>query len=153
MWFEDIQIGGRRTLGSHTFTQDEMIAFAKRYDPQVFHIDPEAAKASPFGGIIASGWYTAAIWMRLAIESRKADAQGGNPLQRAGVSPGFEKMRWLRPVRPGTTLTYTTETIEKVELQSRPTLGLVKSYNEARDGDGALYMSFIGKGFVARRPK
>jgi acyl dehydratase len=69
-WFEDIEIGSRRELGSHTFTQDEIIAFAKKYDPQVFHIDPEAAKHSMFGGIIASGWHTAAMWMRLAVESR-----------------------------------------------------------------------------------
>ncbi len=153
MWFEDIEIGTERVLGSHIFTEDAIVAFGRKYDPQVFHTDPEAAKATAVGGLIASGWHIAAVWMRLAIDSRQREAAGSNPLQRAGVSPGFEKMRWLRPVRPGTTLTYSSRTLEKVELKSRPALGLVKSLNEARGSDGALYMSFIGNGFVARRPQ
>jgi acyl dehydratase len=153
MWFEDIEIGSTRVLGTHAFSEDEIIAFAKKYDPQPFHIDREAAKASIFGGIIASGWHTACTWMRLGIESRKREAAEGNPLQRAGVSPGFEKLRWLKPVRPGVPLTYSATTIEKVELKSRPELGLVKTRNEARGPDGTLYMSFVGKGFVQRRPK
>jgi acyl dehydratase len=151
-WFEDIEIGSRRVLSSHTFTQDEIVAFAKKYDPQVFHTDPEGAKHSMFGGIIASGWHTAAMWMRLAVESRKAGSDGGG-LARAGISPGFEDMRWQKPVRPGMTVTYSTEIIEKVELKSRPELGLVKSRNEGRDENGELCFSFLGKGFVPKRPK
>lgn len=150
-WFEDIEIGHRRELGSHTFTQDEIIAFAKKYDPQMFHIDPEAAKHSMFGGLIASGWHTAAVWMRLMVDSRKTGNAGG--LARAGVSPGFEDMKWLKPVRPGTTLHYSTEIIEKVDLKSRPELGLVKSRNEGRGPDGELYFTFTGKGIVPRKPK
>lgn len=146
-WFEDIEIGARRELGAHTFTQDEIITFAKKYDPQVFHIDPEAAKHSMFGGLIASGWHTAGMWMRLVI-----DAEAG-ALNRGGVSPGFEDMRWQKPVRPGMTISYSTEVIEKVELKSRPELGLVKSRNEGRDEAGELCFSFIGKGFVPKRPK
>ncbi|HEV2563231.1 MAG TPA: MaoC family dehydratase [Rhizomicrobium sp.] len=152
MWFEDIEIGGKRALGNYTFTEAEMIAFAKKYDPQPIHIDPEAAKHSIFKGLIASGWLTASVWMKLAVASRMTET-GDKKLNRSGVSPGFEHLKWLKPVRPGTTLFYSSEVIEKVDLKSRPELGLVKSLNEARDANGELFMSFIGKGFVARRPK
>jgi acyl dehydratase len=153
-YWEDIEIGTRRELGSYTFTQDEIVAFARKYDPQPFHVDPVAAEQSMFGGIVASGWHTAAIWMKLAIEGRQRDKDGGRagPL-RSGVSPGFEDMKWLKPVRPGMTLSYTSRVTDKVELRSRPQLGLIKSLNEARDESGELVMSFVGKGFVQRRPK
>ena len=153
-WWEDIEIGARGELGRYTFTQVEIIRFAKKYDPQVFHVDPEAAKQSVFGGLIASGWHTVAVWMKLAVRSGGGEKdEGHNRPLRAGVSPGFEDLRWLKPVRPGMTLTYSTEVIEKVELRSRPEWGLIKSRNEARDESAALVMSFIGKGFVARRSK
>jgi acyl dehydratase len=152
MWFEDIVIGARRDLGTYTFTEDRIVAFARKYDPQPFHIDPEAAKHSMFGGLIASGWHTAAVWMKLAVAGREQAQSAGNPLARGGVSPGFEDMRWLKPVRAGMTLRYSVETIEKIELRSRPTLGLVKSRNEAHDEAGELVFSFIGKGFVPRKP-
>ncbi|HTO39405.1 MAG TPA: MaoC family dehydratase [Rhizomicrobium sp.] len=145
-WFEDIKIGARQELGSYIFTQDEIIAFARKYDPQVFHIDPEAAKQTMFGGLIASGWHTAAVWMKLAVAGWGAE-------NKAGISPGFEDMRWLKPVRPGMTVSYSTEIIEKVELKSRPELGLIKSLNEGRDENGEVVFRFIGKGFVPRRPK
>jgi acyl dehydratase len=153
-YWEDVEIGTRRELGRYTFTQDEIIAFARKYDPQPFHVDPVAAKQSMFGGIVASGWHTAAIWMKLAIEGRARDKDAGRagPL-RSGVSPGFEDMKWLRPVRPGMTLSYSSQITGKTELRSRPELGLVKSLNEARDESGELVMSFIGKGFIQRRPK
>jgi acyl dehydratase len=153
MWFEDIALGEKRYLGSYTFTEDAMIAFARKYDPQPFHIDPEAAKHSMFGGLIASGWHTAAVWMKLMVASRPSDKSGGSQNSRYSVSPGFEKMRWLKPVRPGMTLRYSTEIVEKIDLKSRPELGLVKSRNEARDEAGELVLSFIGMGFIARRPK
>lgn len=152
-WFEDVVLGVRRDLGNHTFSQDEIIAFARKYDPQIFHIDPVAAKSSLFGGLIASGWHTAAIWMKLAIESRKMEAGDGNAVARAGVSPGFENMRWLKPVRPGMTLSYSTTPVEKVDLKSRPEWGLIKNLGEAHDEKGELVFSFIGKGLVAKKPK
>jgi acyl dehydratase len=151
MWFEDIEIGARRDLGSYTFTEAEMIRFAKKYDPQPFHIDPEAARKSLYGGLIASGWHTAAIWMKLAVAGRMTET-GDAKLNRAGISPGFEDMRWLKPVRPGDTLYYSSEIVGKVDLKSRPTLGLVKSLNKARGADGSLYMSFVGKGFMMKKP-
>jgi acyl dehydratase len=150
-YFEDIQIGAKRDAGSYTFTEAEIVRFARKYDPQPFHIDPLAAKTGPFGGLIASGWHTVAVWMKVTVTNQALDGNPGSTL-RAGVSPGFEDLRWLKPVRPGTTLFYSSEVIEKVDLKSRPEWGLIKSRNEARDASGELYMSFIGKGFVARRP-
>ncbi|MBN9532652.1 MAG: MaoC family dehydratase [Alphaproteobacteria bacterium] len=150
-YWEDIEIGARRELGSFTFTEENIIAFARKYDPQPFHIDPAAAKQSLYGGLIASGWHTAAVWMKLVIAERDRNATWKSG-SRAGVSPGFEEMKWLKPVRPGMTLFYSTEVVEKVALHSRPQLGLLLSRNEARDGEGTLMMQFIGKGFVERKP-
>jgi acyl dehydratase len=90
--------------------------------------------------------------MRLAVAARARDSAMSEFL-RVGISPGFEDLQWLKPVRPGMTLIYSSEVIEKVELQSRPEWGLIKTSNEARDSDGTLMMRFTGKGFVERRPK
>lgn len=152
-YWEDIEIGARRELGRYTFREDEIIAFARKYDPQIFHIDPQAAKQTVFGGLIASGWHTIAVWMKLAIAGRAQEKQEDGGVLRAGVSPGFQDLRWLKPVRPGMTLTYSSEVSAKVESRSRPEWGLVFSRNEARDETGALVMVFTGKGFVQRRPR
>jgi len=146
--WEDIEIGSRFELGSYTFTEQEIIRFGRKYDPQPFHIDPEAAARSFYGGLIASGWHTVALFMKLAVASH---ATRGADEARSGVSPGFEDLRWLRPVRPGMTLTYSSEVIEKRALASRPEWGLVLTRVEARDADNTLVMSFIGKGFVGRK--
>lgn len=152
-YWEDVAIGTHRDIGTYTFTEEEIIAFAKKYDPQVFHLDPIAAKNSMFGGLIASGWHTAAIWMKLSIAERKSAAAAGNPLQRAGVSPGFVDMKWLKPVRPGMTLRYSAEVTGKTELRSRPDIGLVETRNQAHEeATGELVFQFSGKGFVQRRP-
>lgn len=150
IYWEDVEIGTRRELGTYTFTEDEIIAFARKYDPQPFHIDPDAAKRSIFGGIIASGWHTAAVWMKLSIAARARETV---TLLRAGVSPGYEDMRWLKPVRPGMTLSYSSEVAGKVELKSRPGHGIVLTRNEAHDASGALVFRFTGKGLVQRRPR
>jgi acyl dehydratase len=156
LYFEDVELGIKTDLGSWTFTQDDIIRFAKAYDPQPFHIDPEAATASPYGGLIASGWHTASIWMKLVIahRDRLASAQPRpNGPAAAGVSPGFLELRWLKPVRPGDTLHYATTPIEKVDLKSRPELGLIRALNTAHNAAGELVMSFKGQGFYPRRLK
>jgi acyl dehydratase len=150
-YWEDVEIGARRELGDYTFSEEEIIRFARNYDPQPFHVDPEAAKRSIFGGIIASGWHTAAVWMKLAIADRNKPG-GKSPLLRAGVSPGYEDMRWLKPVRPGMRLTFSSEIVGKVELKSRPDFGIILSRNEAHDDSGELVFRFTGKGLVQRRP-
>ncbi len=153
MWFEDIALGEKKDLGTYTFTEEAIIAFASKYDPQPAHVDPEAAKQSAFGGLVASGWHTAAVWMKLAMAMRKSETEAVRKFARSGVSPGFENMRWLKPVRPGMTLRYSLTPIEKVDLKSRPEWGLIKNLAEARDETGELVFSFVGKGLVARKPK
>ena len=153
MWFEDLPLHEKVTLGSYTFTEENIIAFAKRYDPQPFHIDVEAAKRSSYGGLIASGWHTAAVWMKLMLEYRSAHiAAGGEKTQDNYVSPGVRELRWLKPVRPGMTLTYTNESFAKSDWKTRPEFGLIEGMNEARDEAGELYYSFINRVLIAKRP-
>ena len=153
MWLEDIPLGNTITLGSYTFTEENILAFARLYDPQPFHIDKAAAEQSPYGSLIASGWHTASVWMKLMVANRYAEvASGGEATQANYISPGVKDIRWLLPVRPGTTLTYTTEPFAKREWPSRPELGLLVSKNEARDETGDLYYSFTSQVLISRRP-
>lgn len=153
MYFEDVELGVTRQLGSYTFTEEDMIRFSLKYDPQPFHIDPVAAKDSFYGGIIASGWHVAAVWMKLVIAEGQRRAEAGETRKGGGVSPGFRDLRWIKPTRPGMTLHYDTTTHEKIELKSRPELGLIRTLNLAVDDAGETVMSFTGQGFWARRPK
>lgn len=157
-WFEDIKLGETLELGAHTFSQDDIIRFAEKYDPQPFHIDPEAAKESPYGGLIAAGWHIAAVWMKLMLETRRNQpedetppAPDGRAAPRGGPSPGFFDLKWIKPVRAGDTISYRTTTLEKVDLKSRPYQGILKSFNEGFNQDGTLVFSFIGQGLVERR--
>ncbi len=153
MYFEDVELGVTTQLGSYTFTEADMIRFSLKYDPQPFHIDPEAAKASFYGGIIASGWHVASVWMKLMIASAQKRAASGETRKGGGVSPGFRDLRWIKPTRPGMTLHYDTTTHEKIELKSRQDLGLVRTLNLAVDDAGETVMSFTGQGFWPRRPR
>jgi acyl dehydratase len=154
MYFEDFPLNQKFVLGSYLFTEENIMAFARLYDPQPFHIDKAAAENSVYGGIIASGWHTAAVWMKLMLEYRRARiAAGGEKTQDNFVSPGVRDMRWLKPVRPGMRLTYTNESYAKLDWPSRPEYGLVEGRNEARDEAGELYYSFVNRVLIARRPK
>ena len=118
--WEDFLPGNTLEMGSHTFTEEEIIAFARQFDPQSFHIDPAAAKNSFFGGLIASGWHTCAIAMRLMVDkyvSRSASLG----------SPGLDNIRWLAPVRAGDTITYRREITAARVSESKPEVGLVHS--------------------------
>jgi acyl dehydratase len=153
MWFEDFPLNVKVTLGSYTFTEENIIAFGKRYDPQPFHVDKEAALRSPYGGLIASGWHTAAVWMKLMLAYRRARIEAGAEETQANyVSPGVRELRWLKPVRPGTTLTYANEPFAKLDWPSRPQYGLIEGKNEARDEVGELYYSFINRVLIVRKP-
>ena len=153
MWFEDFPLNVKITLGSYTFTEENIIAFGKRYDPQLFHVDKEAALRSPYGGLIASGWHTAAVWMKLMLAYRRARIEAGAEETQANyVPPGVRELRWLKPVRPGTTLTYTNEPFAKLDWPSRPQFGLIEGKNEARDEAGELYYSFINRVLIVRKP-
>jgi acyl dehydratase len=153
MYLEEIPLGRKVVLGSYTFTEENIITFGRLYDPQPFHVDKEAAKRSPYGGLIASGWQTSAVWMKLMVAHRYAQvASGAADTQANYVSPGVKDLRWLRPVRPGTTLTYTTEAFNTLDWPSRPGLGLLQSRNEARDAAGDLYYSFVSQVLIAKKP-
>ncbi len=153
MYFEDVPLEVKLTLGSYTFTEENILAFARAYDPQPFHVDKDAAARSLYGGLIASGWHTASVWMKLMVANRYAEiAAGAEATQANYISPGVRDIRWLLPVRPGTTLTYTSEPFAKRDWPSRPDLGLLQSNNEARDAKGDLYFTFISQALISRRP-
>ena len=148
IYFDDIEIGNRRELGSYTFTADEIKRFARQFDPQPFHLDEEAAKQSHFGGLVASGWHTASVFMKL--QSRMIN-QIGAEVSKAGPSPGYRNLRWPKPVFAGDTLTYSTEVVRKRELASRPQWGVVFSHITAVNQRGELVYEFEGSVMFARR--
>jgi acyl dehydratase len=153
-WFEDIRLGDTVDLGTHLFTADEILSFARRFDPQPFHVDPEAARRSHFGALCASGWHTAAIWMRLFVDyqKRQQELRGINePLDTLGPSPGFQDLSWRRPVCMGDTIRYTSRVAEKRDLRTRPEWGLVTHRNEGWNQNGDLAFGFMGHVFVRRR--
>lgn len=152
LWFEDYEIGQNHDLGSYCFTETEIIRFARKFDPQYFHVDPAAAATGPFGGLIASGWHTVAIWMKLLVASRLAHAQtadGRGPA--GGPSPGFLDLKWPNPVRPGDNIRFTTTVTETLVLPHRPNFGLIRSRNEGVNQRGEPVLSFIGQAMAERR--
>lgn len=153
MYLEDIPLGETRKLGNYTFTEENIIAYASQWDPQPFHTDPVAAEQSQFGGLVASGWHVACVWMKLMVGSRKKQWEEHGQAYGGGVSPGFEKMRWIAPVRPGDTVTYTTTTREYLLLKSRPNFGILISDNEGFNQRGEKVFSFVGKAYMPRRPE
>jgi len=154
-YLDEIEIGLAVELGSHEFTRDNVLKFARKFDPQPFHIDDEAAARGPFGKLAASGWHTAASWMKCYVASNAAaeagrKAQGRTPMP-VGPSPGFTNLKWLKPVYPGDTVTYRSTVTGKRELASRPGWGIVMSLNEGFNQHGELVFSFEGKVLTARR--
>ena len=143
-YWEDITVGHTATLGSHTVTEEEILAFAKKYDPQPFHIDPEAAERSIFGGLIASGWHSCAIMMRLSVDHMKKE-------QLAGVgSPGIDSCRFVKPVRPGDTLTVRTVITESWPSKSKP-IGFIRRRADMVNQHGEVVLTVIGVGMFKRR--
>ncbi len=145
-YWEDFQPGDRIEMGRHTFGAEEITAFARQFDPQPFHVDPEAARKSFFGGLIASGWHTCAVGMRLTVDSHV------NQSASLG-SPGLDNIRWLKPVRAGDTISYSRVVLESRASESRPGVGLVKSRWEAVNQAGETVMTMEGWGMFGRRPK
>ncbi|MCG8563102.1 MAG: MaoC family dehydratase [Hyphomicrobiales bacterium] len=155
-YFEDFVIGETVELGSHAFTAEDIVSFAERFDPQRFHLDHDAAKETIFGGLCASGWHTAAVWMRLMVQYRQRTtaeiaAAGGTPA-RLGPSPGFRELKWIKPVYAGDVIAYRSTPEDKVELRSRPGWGLLVTRNEGVNQSGDVVFSFLGQVFVERRP-
>jgi acyl dehydratase len=153
-YFEDLAVGEVTELGAHTFTAEEIKAFAGLYDPQPFHLDEAAAAASHFGALCASGWHTAAIWMRLMVRTMQAqDDAPGAPAARLGPSPGFRDLKWLRPVYAGDTIRYASTLVDKRPSGSRPGWGLVTHRNTGTNQDGVLVFEFQATAFLERRPE
>ena len=144
-YLEDFQAGQVFEVGSHTFTADEIVEFGKRYDPQPFHIDEEAARQTQWGGLIASGWHTIGVVMRLQVECYVNDSASLG-------SPGIDEIRFLKPVRPGDTITARSTILEVVPSRSKPDRGHMLVRSEAFNQKGELVLSFIGRGIYYRRP-
>jgi len=143
-YFEDFTPGTDLPLGTFTVTEDEIIEFATRYDPQVFHTDPEAAKQSAFGGLIASGWHTGALMMRLLVDSVLVDSSSQG-------SPGINELRWLRPVRPGMTLTVVARVRDATPSERNPARGTVHWEVTVSDEEGKAVMTMRSRGLFGRR--
>jgi acyl dehydratase len=133
-YFEDYVLGATAEFGSVKVEEADIIEFAKRYDPQEFHIDPEAAVRGPFGGLIASGWHTGALMMRMLVDNylSKASSLG---------SPGIDELRWPRPVRPGDTLHLRATVLETKRSSSKPDRGMVRTLMEVLNQNGEVVMS------------
>ncbi|MFB6311148.1 MAG: MaoC family dehydratase [Salinirussus sp.] len=143
-YFEDITVGEVHEYGSYEVTETEIVEFAQQYDPQPFHVDPAAAADSPFGGLIASGWHTASMCMRLYADNVLAD--------RAGVGArGIDELRWRVPVRPGDELRIRTEVTDKQADDRRPDRGDIRGKLEGLNGDDDVVISWRSREMVARR--
>ncbi len=155
-YFDERVIGETRDLGSHTFGKDEVIAFARLYDPQPFHLDEAAGKASLFGGLAASGWHTACHFIRLVVADRQRQEQAsrdrGLPVPVYGPSPGFKNLRWIKPVMVGDTLAYRSRVTGKVDLKSRPDRGVLQMQSQARNQHGEIVFDYLGAIFAERKP-
>ncbi len=144
-YLEDFAPGDRFESHGKTMTEAEIIDFAFRYDPQPFHIDTEAARVSPYGGIIASGFHTMVVGFRMLWQTGVFSACGLG-------SPGFDEVRWLMPVRPGDTLRTAVEVIEVRPSASKPDRGICRlKYTVLNQNDEAV-MTMLAVQFVARRP-
>lgn len=143
-YFEDFVVGESIEFGSRTLTEEEIIAFAKQFDPQPFHVDPEKAASSYYGGLIASGWHTVSIYMRLLVDVLLQDTQSLG-------SPGVDELRWLKPVRPGDTLQARYTVLEALPSKSRPNVGIIRSKGEMVNQHGEVVMTVVAANFFARR--
>ncbi|HEX8822723.1 MAG TPA: MaoC family dehydratase [Archangium sp.] len=145
-YFEDFQVGQVHELGSYVVSREELLAFARQYDPQPFHLDEEAGRQSIFGSIIASGWQTAAICHRLLVESLLKDSSSMG-------SPGVDELRWLLPVRPGDTISARIEVLASTPSRSKPDRGSIKTRMEVRNQRDEVVMTETAAVLFRRRPE
>jgi acyl dehydratase len=143
-YFEDFVIGETWTSPTVVLSEDDIINYAKHYDPQPIHIDPEAAASGRFGTVIASGWQVAALSMKLFVES---GGYGDTPM----VGMGIDELRWRRPVRPGDGLQVTREVIGAERSRSRPQYGIIRTKVTMRNQDGEEVMTLVSLGQVPAR--
>lgn len=144
-WFEDYVVGTMAEHGTVVVDEAELLDFGRRFDPQPFHVDAEAAARGPFGGLIASGWHTCALMMRLFAQEYLSEASSLG-------SPGVDELRWLRPVRPGDRLTLRTTVEEARRSRTKPDRGLVRTRVELREDDGGVVLSLTAMNLILARP-
>lgn len=144
-YLEDFAVGQAMEFPPRTVNEDEIIAFARDYDPQPFHLDKEAAKQSLFGGLCASGWHTAGLMMRMLVDNMigKYASMG---------SPGVDQLRWVKPVFPGDTLHLHGEVVDVKPSRSKPDRGVITSRYEMKNQKGETVLTMQAKGMYARRP-
>jgi len=145
-YFEDFQVGQVHELGTYVVSREEILAFARQYDPQPFHLDEEAGRQSIYGSIIASGWHTAAICHRLLVESLLQDSSSMG-------SPGLDELRWLLPVKPGDTLSVRIEVLATTPSRSKADRGSLKTRMEVRNQRGEVVMTESATVLFRRRPE
>jgi acyl dehydratase len=144
-WFEDYVPGTSAEFGGVTVTEADILTFARQYDPQPFHTDPDAAARTPFGGLIASGWHTIALVMRVLVDhylSRVASLG----------SPGIDELRWTRPVRPGDTLRVRVTVVDARRSRSKPDRGLVRTHIETLNHHDEVVMTLTAMNLLRCRP-
>lgn len=144
IWWEDLQAGSTRDLGSISPTAEEIMAFASQFDPQPFHLSEAGGKASLFGGLCASGWHTCSMAMRLMVTNFLSQSSSLG-------SPGMENLKWLKPVYPGDVLQLTQHIVESRPMASRPDVGLIRSQWQMVNQHGQPVMQMEGYGMFRRR--
>lgn len=144
-WWEDFPAGSVREFGAKQVTRDAVIAFAAEFDPQPFHLDDEAAEASLFGKLSASGWHTCAMTMRMICDDHLLEAASLG-------SPGIDSLRWTKPVYPGDTLSVRLEVLEARPMGSRPEVGLLRQRWQVLNQQREVVMTMEGWGMIRRRP-
>src|SRR3954451_8762755 len=154
-FFEDMEIGVRRELGSFTFTAEAIKTFAAQFDPQAFHLDEEAGRKSLFGGLAASGWHVGSVCMKLLVADgqrlmKEATARG-EEIAVWGPSPGFRELRWIRPVLAGDTISFSSVIETKRTSSSRPEWGILQARNSGINQRGEQVFSLLATAFVPRR--
>ena len=146
IYFEDLVVGEETLFGHYDVTREEVLEFARKYDPQPFHLSDEAAAKTHFGRLAASGWHTAAMTMAVIVK-----AMGAQPQASLG-SPGVDELRWLRPVYPGDRLTMSGTILEKTPSRSKPDLGSFRTWTVVTNQDGIDVMRFTSIVLIKRRP-
>jgi acyl dehydratase len=146
-YFEDLEIGRKSRFGSYAVTREEVMDFARKFDPQPFHLDDEAAAKTHFGRLSASGWHTCSMVMAMLVENLKANKQAGLG------SPGVDELRWLKPVYPGDTLKCESEILSKKASETKPEMGFFKSKLTVFNQDDVPVMSMISNGIIATQKK
>ncbi len=154
-FFEDIEVGHRRELGSFTFTADLIKKFALQFDPQRFHLDEEEGRKSLFGGLAASGWHVGSVCMKLLVADGKRQQTEalarGEEIAMWGPSPGFRELRWIKPVLAGDTISYASQVESLRTSEKRPQWGILQARNTGTNQRGELVFSFLASAFVPRR--